>query len=224
MTATVAPVTGGGPVLTGSVSFYAAYVSTASPGTLLGTVNVSGTPKTAQLTLPAVVPGTQVTAVYNGDSNYASSVSPPATANTTPSCTTSYTGTLATGINVSSGVACVTNARVGGAIMVGPAATLVLSNSTVTGSLSLSGKAFVCGSTASSVLSSSATGLIVFGDPREGCRGNTILGSMTFMNDTHGLVVSGNTYKTTFTATGNAGTGPLPGDTGPVITNNTKVL
>ncbi|MBV9039790.1 MAG: hypothetical protein JOZ68_02220, partial [Acidimicrobiia bacterium] len=60
------------------------------------------------------------------------------------------------------------------------------------------------------------------GDPREGCAPNSGMASLTFRNNTNGLVVVGNTYKSTLLATKNSGAGPLPGDTGPVIQGNVK--
>jgi hypothetical protein len=162
-----------------------------------------------------------VTAVYNGDSTYASSASPPQTV--TP--TGCLTGAIPKSFQVKSGVVCVTNATIAGgkgSITVTSGGTLYLVNSTLK-SVTIHGAATICGSSLASITASKASGLVVVGDPREGCAPNTFSGSMHFIADHSGLVVMDNTYGATLTTRNNSGPGPLPGDTGPVIQGNRKV-
>jgi hypothetical protein len=223
-TATVAQVNPG-PAPTGNVSFYAGYVSPANPGSLLGTAPLNGsTPDRAAITVPRALPGMVITAVYNGDSTYASSTSSPAAVSPT-ACTQNLSGPLPRSFQVKSGVVCVTNATVAGgrgSITVGPSGSLYLVNSSLS-NLTVHGTATVCGSNLKSVSVSNASGLVVVGDPREGCAGNTFSGSMHFVGNHNGLVVVGNTYRGTFSTRANSGAGPLPGDTGPVIQGNRRV-
>jgi hypothetical protein len=165
-----------------------------------------------------------ITAVYNGDSTYASSTSSPAAVSPT-ACTQNLSGPLPRSFQVKSGVVCVTNATVAGgrgSITVGPSGSLYLVNSSLS-NLTVHGTATVCGSNLKSVSVSNASGLVVVGDPREGCAGNTFSGSMHFVGNHNGLVVVGNTYRGTFSTRANSGAGPLPGDTGPVIQGNRRV-
>jgi hypothetical protein len=99
---------------------------------------------------------------------------------------------------------------------------LYLVNSSLA-SLTTHGTATVCGSTLSSVSASGSTGLVVVGDPREGCAPNSFSGSMQFSGNRHGLVVLDNTYGGNLKTRSNSGLGPLPGDTAPVIQGNRKV-
>src|SRR4029077_4187658 len=143
-------------------SFYAGYVSVANPGSLLGTAPLNGsTPNQAVLNVPFAGPGEVVTAVYNGDSTYASSVSAPVTI--AAPCTQTLTGVLQYPIHITSGFVCVTNATVvgsKGSITVGPTGSLYVANSSIA-NLTIHGKATVCGSNLLSITVSSATGLVV---------------------------------------------------------------
>jgi len=60
----------------------------------------------------------------------------------------------------------------------------------------------------------------VIGDAANGCQPNTINGSINLNNNTGGLVVIGNSYTGSLNAAGNSGSGPLPGETTPIIKNN----
>jgi len=220
LTATVTSPTPGTP--TGTVSFYVGFVSLANPGTLLGTSPLNGsTPDVATLTVPSALPGTAITAVYNGDFTYASSVSPPQTVATT-GC---LTGAIPKSFQVKTGRVCVANATIAGgkgSITVAPGGTLLIVNSTLK-SVTVHGSATICGSSLASLTASKATGLVVVGDPREGCAPNTFTGTMNFVANHFGLVVIDNTYGGRLGTRNNSGPGPLPGDTGPVIQGNRKV-
>jgi hypothetical protein len=67
---------------------------------------------------------------------------------------------------------------------------------------------------------SKATGFVLIGDPANNCAPNTVAGSILASNNTGGLVIVGNTVSGTVTATGNSGAGPLPGETGPIVSGN----
>ena len=80
--------------------------------------------------------------------------------------------------------------------MAAPGTTLVISGSTVRGSVIANrGGAFsLCGSTVSSkVTVSRAAGFVLVGDPGDdGCAGNSISGSVTLTSNTGGVEVSNN--------------------------------
>ena len=160
-----------------------------------------------------------VVAVYNGDGNYLSSTSAPATE--TVACTVTITGTHSA-LTVTSGTTCVLNAHITGGISVAKGAVLDLENSTVSGSISANAPSTlrICGSHTGSISVSGATGFVLIGDPANNCPANTITGGITAANNKGGLVIIGNTVSGSITAAGNSGAGPLPGETTPIISGN----
>jgi hypothetical protein len=69
-----------------------------------------------------------------------------------------------------------------------------------------------------------AGGFVLIGDPAgHACAANNVVGPIAAIGNTHGLVIVGNFYGQSLSASGNSGTGPLPGDTAPKISSNTKV-
>ena len=160
-----------------------------------------------------------VVAVYNGDGNYLSSTSGPATV--TVLCTVTITGTHSA-LTVLSGTTCVLNANITGGISVAKGATLDVENSTVSGSISANAPAAlrICGSHTGSISVSGATGFVLIGDPPDNCAANTITGGITAANNRGGLVIVDNTVSGAITAAGNSGSGPLPGETTPIVAGN----
>ena len=215
LTATVSPALFAGPLPpTGTVSFYVD--GSLVPNT---TVPLVGTTATYTTTFGG---GTHsVVAAYNGDGNYLSSVSAPPTT-VSVFCTTTITGTHSS-LNVTSGTTCVSNARITGGISVAKGAVLDIENSTVLGSISANtpDRLRVCGSWTGSVSVSASTGFVLIGDPGVGnCAANTVSGTIVAANNKAGLVIVGNTVSGNVTAVGNSGAGPLPGQTGPIVSGN----
>lgn len=211
-TATVSPTIPNPTPPTGTVSFYIDGSATAA-----ATVPLTGNQAAFTTTFGG---GTHtVVAVYNGDANYESSTSPPATV--TVLCDVTITGTHSA-LNVTSGTTCVINAHITGGISVAPGAILDVENSTVSGSISANKPAGfrMCGSHTGTVLVTGATGFVLIGDPANNCPSNVIAGNITAVNNTHGLVIIGNQYSGSFTVSGNSGAGPLPGEGSPVVSGN----
>jgi hypothetical protein len=124
---------------------------------------------------------------------------------------------------VASGTTCVLDANVAGSIVVEHGANLDVENATITGSVVAVGADTIrlCGDTITNSLTvQNAFGFVLVGDPANGCAANSVGGSITVTGNTAGLIMIDNTYGDTFTATGNSGAGPLPGETGPVIQGN----
>ena len=160
-----------------------------------------------------------VVAVYSGDTDYAPSTSIPASEMVL--CDQTITGTHSS-LVVTSGTTCLINAHITGGISVASGATLDVENSTVSGSISAykPGALRICGSSTGAVTVTNAGGFVLIGDPANNCGPNTIRGSLNASNNTHGLVIVGNTVTGGITTTGNSGAGPLPGETGPVVSGN----
>jgi hypothetical protein len=100
---------------------------------------------------------------------------------------------------------------------------LDLENSTVSGSISANAPAGlrICGSNTGSISVSAATGFVLIGDPGVGnCAANTVNGSILAANNKAGLVIVGNMVSSNVTTSGNSGAGPLPGQTGPIVSGN----
>lgn len=215
VTATVSPVAPATTTPTGTVSFFVdGSASAAATVPLVGGV--------ATWTTTFGGGSHSIVAVYNGDANYTTSTSMAATESV--GCTTTVTG-VHSSLAVHSGTTCLSGATIKGSISVPSGAVLDIENSTVQGSISSSSAAGlrICGSQTGSITVTSAAGFVLIGDPMDNCAGNTIKGSVLLANNHHGLVATGNTYTGTFTATGNSGAGPLPGEIAPITTGNTKV-
>jgi 5'-nucleotidase len=200
-------------VPTGTVSFY--IDGSLTPAATIG-VNVSA----QAVFLTTFGGGTHtVIAVYNGDGNYLSSMSP--TATETVACDVTITGTHSSLI-ASHGVVCILNAHITGGITVEQGVTLDVEGSHVDGSISAyrSSTFRVCGSTVASITVTKATGFVLIGDPTHNCPANTINGSLTATQNTAGLVIVGNRVSGGLLASGNSGTGPLPGESSPIVSGN----
>jgi hypothetical protein len=110
-----------------------------------------------------------------------------------------------------------------GSIVVPRGALLDIENSTVTGPVTATapGDIRICGTTiGGSVVIQLATGFVVVGDQPDGCAPNHITGSLTLLNNTHGVQAIDNYVGGSVVASGNSGAGPFPGDTAPVISGN----
>ncbi len=179
----------------------------------------------ASLTLPAgITPGPHtVTATYGGDINFAGS-SGSATASL--ACAVTISGDQAS-LVFSSGAVCLEGAHVRGSVTVTGSASVAVIGSTVSASIvdNTGGSLQVCGSSVGgNVVAQNATGFVLIGDPAgHHCDANDIAGSIVAVRNTHGLVIVGNHYGQDLIVSGNSGAGPLPGDTAPKVSGNTKV-
>ncbi|MDT4894474.1 MAG: large repetitive protein [Pseudonocardiales bacterium] len=212
-TATVTPTGAPGPQPpTGTVSFY--IDGSATP---FATVPLTGNHASIVTTFGGGAHS--VVATYNGDANYLASTS--AAMTVTVACDQTITG-VHSSLIVTSGTTCVLNATITGGISVANGAVLDVENSTVNGSISANapGGLRICGSHTGTITVSKATGFVLIGDPANNCAPNTVAGSILASNNTGGLVIVGNTVSGTVTATGNSGAGPLPGETGPIVSGN----
>jgi len=222
-TATVVPSdpNGSGTNPTGTVSFY---LNGALTPLAVVTLSAAGT---AIFTTSGLAAGANtVSASYSGDTNFlpstsTTSVTAPVACTTTLTGTTNLTGTLPA-LVLSSGATCVLDAQVNGSITVLKGASLDLEGSTVTGSVNAtgSGDIRICATSASAVTVDGANGFVVVGDAKDGCATNTFAGSLTLLNDTHGVQAIDNIVKGAVTASGNSGAGPFPDDTAPNISGN----
>jgi len=97
-------------------------------------------------------------------------------------CTTSLTGSIPNGVTVTAGTTCVNAATVHGAVTVRPGAELLLTNSTITGSVSsdASPEIEICNSTIDeSLLLNRPTGFMLVGFTTSGeCGGNKVRGNI----------------------------------------------
>ncbi|MDP9118071.1 MAG: hypothetical protein M3O28_12585 [Actinomycetota bacterium] len=115
------------------------------------------------------------------------------------------------------------NGHVGSGLTVLRGGLLDLEGATVSGGIAANGANTVriCVSTINGGLTIVATtGFVVIGDPAHGCAANVIKGSLTVVNNHHGVVIINNTITGGFLTTGNSGCGPLPGQPAPIIAGN----
>ncbi|MDQ6614735.1 MAG: Ig-like domain-containing protein, partial [Actinomycetota bacterium] len=172
-------------------------------------------------------PGTyNFIASYSGDANNspASTSCGDTNEKVTVTCTTTITGNRTGAIILRPGSTCLSGAHITGSIIVAAGATLDVENSTITGSITaVKPSTFrLCGSTIRGAVSvTGATGFVLIGDPGDdGCATNSIGGSLTLLNNTHGLEVIGNHVAGVLVVSGNSGKGPYPEDTAPEISGN----
>jgi hypothetical protein len=189
--------TGASP--TGTVSFYDGVTS-------LGSAPLATTgPGAGTATLVTKFGGGphSITALYTGDTNYATSTSAPPR-NLTVSCDQIITGTHSA-LSLTSGTTCLLNATIKGGIVVGRGGTLDLENSAVSGSVSANHPATVrmCGSTTGGIALSGATGYVRIGDPTSNCAANTINGGLTATTSSGGGTICGNTISGSWRITNN---------------------
>jgi hypothetical protein len=106
-----------------------------------------------------------------------------------PECTTTDTGTIATGLDVETGTfLCLNNAKVTGVVQVDKGAGLTETNST-TGAVQGESPVFmtVCGSTVNgSIVIHNASELVRVGDDKDTCAPNKVSGSVTLDDNTGG--------------------------------------
>jgi hypothetical protein len=198
---------------TGTVSFY--IDGSATPA---ATVPLVGTTATFVTTFGGG--NHTVVAVYNGDGNYLSSTSAPVMPNVP--CDQTITGNHSALTLTTPGTVCVLNANISGGISAGKGVVLDIENSTVSGSISANSPAGmrICGSTTGTIVVTKSTEFVLIGDPANNCGANTVAGSILATNNTHGLVIVGNTVSGTVTASGNSGAGPLAAYPAPIVLGN----
>jgi uncharacterized repeat protein (TIGR01451 family) len=217
-TATVAPAqaNGSGVAPTGTVSFFLDGQATA-----VATVPLSG--GQASFTTSGLGAGSHsVVAVYSGDQNFIGSSSSTA-ATVSVTCATTVAGTRSGTLTLGPGSTCIAaGAHVTGSVIVHAGAAVDLEGATIDGPIDATDapSAFrLCGSTVGgSVSVSNATGFVLVGDPGDdACPVNTIHGSLSLKNNTHGVEAIGNHVSGAVLASGNSGAGPFADDTGPDI-------
>jgi hypothetical protein len=218
----------GGYFPTGTLTFTLTSPTNAVVDTESVAVNGNGAYSTPIGYVPTA-PGTfQWVATYSGDANntgFASTVgAEPVTAQGT-TCTQVLSGQQVGNLRVGSGIVCLVNARVTGSVIVGPGGQLVVSLSSVGGSLSASRAMAVtmCGSTVHGrVVVSGTTKFVLLGDPGDdGCPGNQFGAGVT-LSANHGAVeVDQNTITGNLIVKKTTGTGPYPEDQGAEIGGNT---
>jgi len=193
----------GAPTPTGTVTYTV-------DGVALAPTTVSG--GKAMLKTQELGVGTHtITASYSGDANYAPSTT---TISYVVTATTTITGTHSGSLSITVPTL-IENATITGSVSVGRGGSLDVENSTIDGSFASAGGALrFCGSTIGGSASiANSTGLVVFGDTGDAqCAVNTVDGSMSIANNTNGVEAINNKVHGSFSATGNSGPGPFPGD------------
>jgi hypothetical protein len=137
-------------------------------------------------------------------------------------CDSVITGYHQGGVAVTRGTVCIESATVTGGVAVSTGASVIILDSTIVGGVSEANPhgTQICGSTVKAGVSIvGSTGFVLVGDPGNGCAAND-LGSLSVLNNHHGLVVLCNTVHGALVASNNSGAGPLPGQTGPIVAGN----
>jgi hypothetical protein len=213
---------------TGTLTFTLTSPTNAVVDTETVTVNGNGTYSTPIGYVPTA-PGTfQWVATYSGDANntgFASTVGAEPVAAQGTTCTQVLTGQQVGNLRVGSGTVCLVNARVTGSVIVGSGGQLVVSQSSVGGSLSAPRAVAItmCASTVHGrVAISGTTKFVLLGDPGDdGCPGNQFGASVT-LSANHGAVeVDQNTITGNLIVKKTTGTGPYPEDQAAEIGGNT---
>jgi hypothetical protein len=215
-TATVAPAAANFYAPSGTVSFFAEG-NTVTPVATVALANGQ-----ASFTTAGLGAGSQtVTARYNGDALF----SPSSGATTaTIAVTRTITGTWNKNLVVAPGTfVLVSGAQVNGNITVQSGGNLDIENAAVNGTITATqpGALRMCAtSTTSSMSVSTATGLVLIGDPGDdACGGDTIGGPLSVVNSTGGVEILATGVNGPLTATNDSGTGAFPEDTAPEIGN-----
>ncbi len=179
---------------------------------------------TASLTTTSLGVGTHpITAVYSGSGLFQPSSSAPInqTVSATLPCTQTFTGPVGP-LTLGPGRWCISNAKVNG-LTVQSGAAVTITNSQIVGPMTSTGAASlrICGSQISKGLNvSGSTGYVLIGDIASGCARNDVSGSLILQGNAGGVHVSDNRVAGSVTFDSNSGTGPLPGDTGPLLSAN----
>jgi hypothetical protein len=124
-----------------------------------------------------------------------------------PVCTTTITGTHSTQLTVSSGLTCLVNAKQTGSVTVAAGASLSVTNSTISGTVTATspGAITYCGSTENGMLSvSGATGAVTLGDGGS-CAADTIPSLISVTGATGSVTVNGLQENGTLTLSGDTG-------------------
>jgi hypothetical protein len=163
-----------------------------------------------------------VTAIYNGNSNFATSTSSVATAQV--ACTRSITGpSPSVAITGRSGTVCIRNARISGGITISGGIALDIEDSTITGAISVNGGSAVriCGNHSAKMSIAGSDGFVLVGDTGDDrCPVNTIDGGLSLTSNSHGVEAIGNHVSGPIVLVGNSGAGPFPEDTAPDVSGN----
>jgi len=144
----------------------------------------------------------------------------------TVGCNQTVTGTTKSLKISSTGATCVSGADVGGNLTVPAGATLVLTNSTVRGSVrsTRSAGVTICGSTIhSSLYVAHATGPVLVGDAGDdptSCAGNTISGRVTLTGNTANTEFAAN-HSSSVSFVNNTGPAAAAPEAGPEVEGNT---
>jgi hypothetical protein len=151
----------------------------------------------ASLTTSTLGGGTHsITAVYLGDTNFATSTSAPLSRTVT--CDQNITGTFSGNVSATSGLTCINDANVTGGVSISPGARVSITNSTVGGYITSTasgiGALVICGSRIGGGLQiTGASGSILVGDPyAAGCSGNAFSGQVTLASSGAGVRFNAN--------------------------------
>jgi uncharacterized repeat protein (TIGR01451 family) len=190
----------------------------------------NGATATFALTVHVNVTTASGTPVDNTATASATSFDPVSTNNsaTQPTkavCDHVVTGSLPGAVTLNGGSWCVNNAAIGGALIIRPGTTAVITNSTIGGLISATdpGAVTLCGSKVSGEVGiSGATGFVLIGDPGDdGCAGNSIGGAVRLSSNHAGVEVGHNPrIGGSVTLTNNSGAGAFPDDVIPEVEAN----
>jgi uncharacterized repeat protein (TIGR01451 family) len=144
---------------------------------------------------------------------------------TTAGCAGDHTITGSSGSRaLSGGTWCVSGANVAGSLSVAAGTNVVITNSTIGGSVNASNPAgfSLCNSTVGSLSVNGSSGFVLVGDPGDDlCPGNTINGTVSLSNNGAGVEVSHDRIAGSLVLSGNAGGGPFADDVSPEVEANT---
>jgi hypothetical protein len=183
------------------------------------TVLVAGSASITTASLPAG-PHT-IDATYGGDANFLPSSGELAY---TVTCDVNVSGTHQGALIVTTSTCLAAGAHVNGAVIVKPGGALDVEGATISGAIGATegaGEIRVCGSTIGGAVDvKNSGGLVLVGDPADGCAPNTIGGALDVQNNTNGVEAIDNTVGGAILTDGNSGPGPRPGDTTTISGNH----
>ncbi|MEA2299949.1 MAG: hypothetical protein QOE44_484, partial [Solirubrobacteraceae bacterium] len=146
----------------------------------------------------------------------------------TVTCDVNVSGTHQGALIVTSSTCLAPGAHVNGAVLVKPGGALDVEGSTITGAIDATQGAAeirVCGSTIRGAVDvTNSGGLVLVGDPADGCAPNVIGGALDVQGNMHGVEVVDNTVGGAILTDGNSGPGPLAGEATTISGNHPPPL
>jgi hypothetical protein len=175
----------------------------------------------ATLTIPVLVPGQTITAVYSGDTSFLTS-----SGTVSPAIAFGHTlsgGPCTGNLTISGGSWLVSGACIGGTLSVGAGTSVAIINSRINNQLTSTnpGTFALCGTTvAGNTNVTGASGFVLLGDPGDdGCAANT-LKNLSLGSNAAGVEMGANAISGNVSLTNNAGGGPFPDDASPELEAN----